>query len=69
MSLKNKKICSTCKSLKTFNALRKVENVQSECVTEHLRKLFQEPKKSLLLQFKEAKMKKLKTARQIVNES
>ena len=35
-------------------------------VTEHLPKLFQE-KKYLLLQFKKAKMKKLKTAWQIVN--
>ena len=38
-------------------------------VTEHLPKLFQEQKKSLLSQFKEAKMKKLKTAWQIVNGS
>ena len=38
-------------------------------VTEHLPKLFQEQKKSLLSQFTEAKMKKLTTAWRIVNGS
>ena len=69
MSLKNKKILSACKSLKIFNDIRKVENIQPVYVTEHLPKLFQEQKKSLLSLFKEAKIKKLKTAWRIVNGS
>ena len=57
MSLKNKKILSACKTLKTFNNMQKVENIQSVYVTKHLPILFQEQKKSLLSQFKEPKWK------------
>ena len=67
--LEKQKVLSACKFLKTFNDLRKVENIQSVCVTEQLPKLFQAQKKSLFSQIKKAKIKKLKTAWQIVNGS
>ena len=67
--LEKQKILSASKSLKTFYDIRIAENIQSVYVTEHLPKLFQEQKKSLLLQFKEAKMKKLMAVWRIVNGS